>query len=137
MTTKINYAVTPIYFHDDYIGERKKQSHFSYEKMKGINGFYYDDDKYQRCISSYFFEIDNYNGYTMYLPTMKLQSGSLILTIGEWNWNKKDMKWEFYRTPENNHHIRANWDNSKLNNLIENGTKILNSEGFIPDKTYW
>ena len=128
-----------IYNVEGYVGERKKQAHFSRENKKTLTGFYFGNCQYSRYISSFFFEIDNYTGYDMYLPCLFMSDPmtSSTFNVGEWNWNKKEKKWIFYRKPRAYERIYPNWENPDLNTIISEGTNILNNGNFIPDKERW
>jgi hypothetical protein len=123
--------VTKIYSSSNYRKVRQIQSHFSEDSASSIKYFADQLGSVSRCISSYFFEIDNYHGYTMYLPTLyKKENINVYCSIGEWNWNRYNNKWEFFWNKENT-------KDGDLDDFIKEGTEKLNNGECIPDRDGW
>ena len=123
----------PIY-EEDYDTLRQQQAHFSFEKSKIQTDFYLRGEKYRRTINSFHFNIDMFHGYDMYLPIMSVVNDLTVSSIGEWNWNTDEKKWVFYKNRSAEKFDGINWQDPELNNLIEEGTQILEQEKYAPDK---
>lgn len=134
MNTPYNhiYSVNNEY---QYITARQQQAHFSRDIKESLLEFSFSNGKYSRSISPFFFEKDNYNGYTMYLPTLgiNIEYSRIFLFIGVWIWNKNMNIWIFHKVSKSN----INWNDKELNDFIDEGTKILSNKKFIPNINRW
>ena len=123
-----------IYETDEYTKLRQQQAHFS-ERRTGFDNC--DNKNYHRYISPLTFDDKiMMEGYNMWIPQIGQsydEDDLIFITIGEWNWDKKTQKWIFYRSPSQ----IVDWTNQELNQLINEGTKILCDSKFIPNLSGW